>query len=168
MSDTYLYSNQFKKKPVIGDSCLGVNPNPFQMDVCYDPSETSTVTLVAGEGVALKDLGADDMAAVGIPIVGKRTNNYDAVYGIRKFSVLKGAAVPSDNVVICMKGDVIMMKASGAISRGEKVALIVSTPGSVRTVTTGYAEVGVALDKGANGDLIRVELTTANEAVAAT
>lgn len=162
----YLYSNQFKKTPVIGDSVLGINPNPYQMDVNF--WGTTGQTLVAGEGVKLTDLGANELAASGIPIITKRANNYDAVYGVRKFSLLKGVAAVGDNVVIALKGDVLVFKASGAIARGEKVALIVSTPGSVRTVTTGYAEVGVALDKADNGSLIRVELTCDNTAVAAT
>jgi hypothetical protein len=167
MSD-YFYSNQFKKQQIIGDSVLNVTPNPFQMDAVYDPEASAVETLVAGEGVILKDLGATDMNAMGVPIVGKRTNNYDAVYGVRKYSILKGLAAPGDNVVISKKGDKLVFKCSGAVLRGDKVALVIATPGTIRTVTTGYTEIGVALDKGANGDLIRVELTTVNEAVAAT
>jgi hypothetical protein len=167
MSDTNLYANQFKKKPIVGNSVLGINPNPYQMDVTFDPSATG-LTLQAGEGVVLKDLGSDDMAAAGIPVVAKRDHNYDAVYGVRIYSILKALPGPGDNVVIAMKGDVINFKASGAISRGAKVSLILASPGYVKTVAAGYAEVGVALDKAADGDIIRVELTCDNTAVAET
>lgn len=164
----YVYSNQFKKSAIAGDLDLNTNPNATIMDVKYDPTDTSTNRLVPGEGVVLTDLGANDQAASGIPIIAKRTNNYDAVYGVKLFSTLKNNSEPGDNVKIAGKGAVVFMQCSGAISRGDKVALIVSTPGSVRTVTTGYTEFGVALDKGANADVIRVEITTVNEAVAAT
>jgi len=164
----YFYPNQFKKKRAIGESSLSVVPNPYQMEVKYDPEDTSTNTMLPAEGVVLKDLGADDQAAAGIPIVGKRTNNYDAVYGVKVFSVLKNQHSPGDNFVLAKKGDIINFQCSGAINRGTKVALIVASTGYVRAVTTGYAEVGVALDKGANDDIIRVELTCDNTAVSAT
>jgi hypothetical protein len=80
--------NQFKKSQVVGDSVLNVNPNPFQMEVKYDPTDTSTNRFVPAEGVALIDLGANDTNASGLPIISKRTNNYDAFYGVNKFSSL--------------------------------------------------------------------------------
>lgn len=164
----YFYPNQFKKKRIVGESCLNVVPNPFQMDAKYDPQDTSTNRLVPAEGVVLKDLGANDEAVSGIPIIGKRTANTDAVYGVKLFSVLKNQSAPNENVVIAMKGDVVAFQCSGAVARGEKVSLVLASTGYVKTLTTGYAEVGVALDKGANDDIIRVELTCDNTAVSAT
>jgi hypothetical protein len=164
----YFYPNQFKKKRIVGESYLNVAPNPFQMDVKYDPEDTSTNRLIPAEGVILKDLGANDVAVSGIPIVGKRTANTDAVYGVKLFSVLKNQSIPGDNVVIATKGDVVAFQCSGAVARGEKVSLVLASTGYVKVLTTGYAEIGVALDKGANDDVIRVELTCDNTAVSAT
>lgn len=163
-----VYTNQFKKTAIVGDLDLMTNPNPSIMEVKYDPQDTTTNRLVPGEGVILKDLGANDQVAAGIPIVGKRTNNYDAAYGVKLFSTLKNSSIPGENVKVAGKGAVVFMQCNGAVLRGDKVALVVATPGDVITMATGYSEFGVALDKGSDNSIIRVEITTDNAAVSAT
>jgi len=167
MSQT-LYTNQFKQSAVIGQLDLESNPNPFVDTVRFDPTETSTTTIYEAEGVTLKDLGASDVNAAGVPVVSKRPYDYSRLFGVKIFNIKKNNNTPNDTFDIARKGSVMYLQCGEAITRGTKVALRLSAVGKVYAVTTGYAEVGVALDKGTTNDVIRVELTCDDTAVAAT
>lgn len=157
MSNTF-NANQFNQAPVVGQLDLTTNPNPAVISCRYNPSATSTLRLVNGEGVNLKDLGASD--SKGSPIVDKRAANTDAVFGVKIFNTLENSSAPGSSVEIAIKGAVVYMKCLAAVARGEKVSLVVASTGEVKVLDTGYEEFGLALDKGATGDLIRVLITT--------
>jgi hypothetical protein len=163
----YFYANQFKKSGIIGDSRLILNPNPFENDVKYNPLDTVTNTLVPGEGLVLVDNGASDGS--GLPVVGKRAHEYSAIYGVVKFSTLKNSHAVGENFVIAKKGDIINFQASGAIKRGDKVSLVLATPGQVSTIAgAGRAVLGEAIDQAADGGIVGIELTCDNTAVSQT
>jgi hypothetical protein len=154
-----LYTNQFAPTAYAGQLDLVTNPNPFVMSCRYNPQDTSTNTLVNGEGVVLTDLGAND--AAGLPIVAKRTYNYDLITGVKIARTKNNTSAVGDVVEIAGAGSVIFMTASGAITRGSRVGLVLASAGSVATLADGTQELGFALDKGASGALIRVRVTDA-------
>jgi hypothetical protein len=154
-----LYTNQFSPTAYPGQLDLQTNPNPFVLSCRYDPQDTEGNTLLAGEGVLLKDLGAND--AAGLPIIGKRTGNNDIIFGAKVARTKNNTSAVGDVVEIAGEGAVIYMECSGAILRGARVALVLATPGQVMTKVDGYQEFGFALDKGSNGQLIRVRITDA-------
>jgi hypothetical protein len=163
-----IYTNQFKKSPIVGQLDLTTNPTPSIMTVRYDPTATSTLTMLPGEGVILTDLGANDSNSSGVPLVTKRTNNYDAVYGIKVFNIKKNANSPAETFDVARAGAVMFFQCKAAILRGAKVSLVIASEGEVQTVTTAYNPIGIALDKGSTNDIIRVELIEANTAVSST
>jgi hypothetical protein len=120
----------------------------------YNPAATSTLRLVEGEGVMLKDLGASDV--VGPPIVDKRPDdNEPLTFGIKVSTTKKNNNEPGDIVQIAHDGAVVFMKANGAITRGQSLALDLSDPGQVAPATTEDI-IGIALDKAADTELVRV------------
>jgi len=163
-----VYSNQFDKTPVPGQLDLSRCPEGSIIHVRYNPEATSTLTMLPGEGCLLTDLGASDMDAQGIPIVDKRTNDYDRLYGIKTFNIKKNANSPGESFDVARPGAVMYFQCHEAISRGSKVSLNLSYIGQIQNVTTGYTTIGVALDKGVTNNIIRVELYQADTAVAAT
>lgn len=149
-------TNQFKQSNTIGSLDLTTNPNPSVMYCKWNPTATSTLTLVPGEGVILKDLGASD--SVGLPIVDKRAADANAIEGVAIFDNKLAKKSPGDIISVAKFGAVVFMEASAAILRGASVALVLATPGQVVTTTTETA-FGKALDKAsAAGDLIRIEI----------
>lgn len=159
-----LFTNQFKPTAIPGQLDLVTNPNPFVFSVRYNPADTATNTLVPGEGVVLKDLGASD--AAGLPIVAKRTADTEACYGVKIFNTKQASSPVGAVVEVAGAGAIIYMTCSGAITRGSRVSLLVATPASVATLAAHYAEFGIALDKGANGDVIRVQITASSSPTA--
>jgi hypothetical protein len=154
-----LHTNQFTPTAYPGQLDLQTNPNPFVLSCRYNPQDTSTYTLLAGEGVVLTDLGAND--AKGLPIVAKRTHNYDLIFGVKVARTKENTTAVGGVVEIAGYEAVVYMQCSGAVARGERVSLVLASPGQVATIAAGYQEFGFALDKGANGELIRVQITDA-------
>lgn len=154
-----LYPNQFSPTAYPGQLDLQTNPNPFVLTCRYDPQDTSTNTLLAGEGVLLKDLAAND--AKGLPIVGKRTYNYDLIFGVKVARTKENTTAVGGVVEVAGEGAVVYMQCSGAVLRGARVSLVLASPGQVATLASGYQEFGFAIDKGSNGELIRVRITDA-------
>lgn len=156
MSDV-LNSNQFGMNPVVGQIDLRTNPNPAIFSFRYNQEATATDRIVAGEGVKLVDLAANDVN--GVPVVDKRTADADAIMGVRIFKNKKGESEPGDIFEVAGQGAVIYMNANAAIARGALVALVIATIGDVVTRTTEEI-FGIALDKATAADeLIRVLLT---------
>lgn len=151
-----LLTNQFKQTNEVGVLDLNTNPNPFVMTVLYNPGGAGG-DIVPGEGLVLKDLGASDYSG-NIPVVDVRAADATAIEGIFIYDNKRATAEIGSRITIAKAGAVIVMKASAAIARGAKVALVLATPGEVVTLTT-EALFGKALDKAtADGDLIRVEV----------
>ena len=147
-------TNQFTMSAKPGQVDLTTTNSEALFTCRYNPAATSTLRLVDGEGVLLKDLGASD--SVGPPIVDTLADdNEPLIFGVKVFTTKENNNVPGDIVQIAHDGAVLFMKASGAITRGAKLALVNSTPGSVIIATT-EDEVGIALDKAADTELLRV------------
>ncbi len=151
-----LYTNQFKQTNEVGVLDLTTNPNPFVMTVLYNPGGAGG-DIVPGEGLILKDLGASDYSG-NIPVVDVRALDADAIEGVFIYDNKRATAEVGARITIAKVGAIIVMKASAAIVRGAKVALVLLSPGEVVTATT-EAVFGKALDKAAAADdLIRVEV----------
>lgn len=145
--------NQFKQTPQVGSLDLTTNPNPAVMSVLYNPTDTTT-SVVPGEGVKITDLGANDVP--GPPIVAKRSDDTEAIIGVRVFNTQTGEIQGGEIMTIAMRGAVVFMKAAAAIARGAKVSLVQATPGEVQAQGT-KAYLGYLLDKAAaTGDIVRV------------
>lgn len=152
-----LNSNQFSQTPVVGMLDLRTNPNPSLFSLRYNPGDTSTNRIVPGEGVKLVDLGASDVN--GVPVVGKRAADADAIMGVRVFNPEKNQKEPGDIMEIACQGAVVYMEAAAAANRGTEVALTLATAGRVQARTTEEL-LGIQLDKSAAlGDLVRVLIT---------
>ena len=162
------YTNQFKKSPVVGSLDLNRTPEGSVMSVRYNPDATSTLTMLPGEGVLLTDLGSSDSNAAGVPLCDKRTNDYDRVFGIKTFNIKKNASSPNEVFDVAKAGAVMFLECSGAINRDTEVSLVIGSEGIIQEVTTGYTPIGKTIDKGADGDIVRVLLSEANADVAAT
>lgn len=150
-------SNAFTQQRVPGQLDLRTNPNPAVYTVRYAQTATSTDRIVPGEGTKLVDLGGDDNN--GPPIVNKRTDDGDAIFGVRIFNPEKNQKAPADLMQVAGQGAVIFMEAAAAANRGVNVALVTATPGRVATRTTEEI-LGIQLDKStALGDVVRVLIT---------
>jgi hypothetical protein len=146
--------NQFKQGKAVGDLDLNFFGGENVISCRYNPSDTSTNRLVAGETVTLADLGASETA--GIPVVTKRGADTTAIFGCVKRSLKKAEFKPDDIVEIAVFGAVMNLRASAALNRGVKVSGIYGTPGSIQAVST-KAYLGYTLDHAAaSGDIIRV------------
>jgi len=166
-----MYLNQFEKSAAIGSLDLKMTPDASVMTVRFDPTDTSTTSIKAGEGMVLTDLGANDINAQGLPLVTKRTHNYDAIYGIKIFNIKKNDNIPGDVFEVATTGAVMFLQCKAAVRRGYGVALNVSSSnyiGQVEETPSGSTPCGIALDKGAIGDIIRVEIHSDNMGVSAT
>ena len=149
-------SNQFTQQRTAGELDLTTNPNPSVMTARFNPdSETDLEGF--GVGVGLTDLGSDD--SEGPPIVDVRSEDNDAIFGVRIFTTKQGDAEAGTPIEVAFKNAVVFMEAGEALDRGVKVSLDVSTGGEVQALDD-FAEFGITLDKaGEAGDLIRVLIT---------
>lgn len=146
--------NQFKQGRAVGDLDLNFFGGENVISCRYNPEDTSTNTLVAGETVKLTDLGANDV--VGVPIVTKRTSDTDTIFGTVIRSKKQASFAPGDIVEIAVQGAVMNLRAGAAINRGVKVSGVFGTPGNIAAVGTN-AYLGYTLDKAsAANDIVRV------------
>ena len=156
-NNVVLNTNQFNQTAVVGMIDLNTNPNASIFTMRYDSEATSTLRIINGEGVQLKDLGAND--PLGVPFVDKRAADTDGIFGVKIFSTKENSDAPGEVFEVAGQGAVMWLEASAAIARGGIVALVIATEGQVVTRTTEEI-LGVALDKAkAANDLIRVFIT---------
>jgi hypothetical protein len=146
--------NQFKPGVAPGDLDLSYFGGENVVSVRYDPSDT-TGNIEPGEGVTLKDLGADDIQ--GPPIVGARSSDLTAIFGVRLRSLKDPNSTGGKIMEVAIKGAVMWFKASAALNRGVKVSLVQATPGNVQAAGT-KAYLGYTLDKVAQNGMVRVML----------
>lgn len=141
------YQNQFAMSVEKGTLDLAFNPNTVAAKV-YASESTA---LVAGQAVKLvPGTGAK------LPIVTAVTGITDTVFGFVNFSLKDKTYAAGKNVEISMKGNVMYMEASAAITQGAAVQLTLSGQ-KVATQTASNTIVGWAFDGAAqSGDLIRV------------
>jgi len=146
--------NQFKQGRAVGDLDLNFFGGENVISCRYNPEDTSTNKLIAGETVKLADLGSSDSA--GLPIITKRTADTDTIFGTVVRSLKDSSFAPGDRLEIAVNGAVMNLRASAAINRGTKVSGVVATPGNIAAVGTN-AYLGYTLDKAsAANDIVRV------------
>ena len=142
--------NQFAQKPVKGQSDLLVQQNTISVQI----DVSSAGGLVAGQAVKLVD------AFGGVPKVVEVTADTDEVFGFILFDIKSQAFNALDKAEIAfLQGGVVYMEASGAIGAGAAV-MVVPAGQKVAVATTGKKICGHAIDKAADGDLIRVVVQT--------
>lgn len=142
-----LLTNQFAQSPIQGMLDLRFNVNTVSCEVDL----SSAGDLVPGQAVKMVD------SAGGTPKVVECAADSDDVFGFINYSIKDRVFNALDKVEIsALRGNVMYMTSSAAISRNAKVAIVVS--GSlVVTASTGKTIVGRAYDKAtASGQLIRV------------
>lgn len=151
--------NQFAKGPVVGqiDQSRGGINNALSLRI--DP-DSSAADVVAGTGVKFVDGGAND--AGGLPYVDVISGDTDeATAGVILWTPKQGEFQPKDIIQAAQNGDIVWMKAAGALARGVNVALDQSAPGYVQALSTN-AKIGRLIDKAsAADDLVRVIIETA-------
>lgn len=146
--------NQFSQGRAVGDLDLNFFGGENKISCRYNPEDTATNKLVAGETVKLVDLGSSDSA--GIPIIAKRTADTDTIFGVVVRSLKDSSFSPEAIVEIAVNGAVMNLCASAAINRGVKVSGVVATPGNIQAVGT-KAYLGYTLDKAVSAnDIVRV------------
>ena len=149
--------NQFNQAPVVGELDLQSNPNPATFTCLFkDKSEGAGTTLVPGEGAMLVDLAGSDIAG-SPPIVDERGAVGNPIFGVKVFSTKKNESVDGEIVQVAGEGAVMFLNSEAAIARGDKLSLVLGTPGNVETIDATGEAVGLALDKASGADeLIRV------------
>lgn len=146
--------NVFRPDVAVGDLDLNYFGGENVVTVKVDPTDT-TNKFYAGQGVILKDCGADDVA--GAPIAGVRSGDTIAIFGVRRRSLRQAYNVGGEEMEVAIKGAVMWFKASAALNRGVAVTLDTATPGNVKAQST-KAFLGYTLDKVAQNGMVRVML----------
>lgn len=127
---------------------------PNTVAVQVDVSQATP--LVPGQAVKMVD------SVGGVPKVVAVAADTDDVMGFVNYSWKQSAFAAGQAMEISLNHNVMYMTASGAIARGASVMVVVSGS-KVATATTGKTVAGRAYDKAvANGDLIRVWVTSFN------
>lgn len=145
--------NQFAQGAYLGMIDLRFPYNT--VSVLIDTTESGD--LYAGGAVKLVD------SAGGVPKVVGCTADTDEVFGFLNYDIKTVAFKAGMAAEVSMAGNVMSLYSTGAISRGAKVCLTLSTNGGVAAATgsSGKRVVGWAYDKATlPGQLIRVFLKT--------
>lgn len=122
-------------------------------------ASAETGSIVAGEAVKIQD------SAGGLPKVLKLTANTDKTLGFAVFNGKDPSLEALDVVSVALNGTVMWMTAGAAIARMAKLEVVYSTKKVITSAGTNPV-VGYALDKAAaDGDLIRVLITTPNSSI---
>lgn len=142
--------NQFSQTPELGDLDLRFNPNTISCQVGPDVS----TPLVPGQAVKMVD------SVGGVPKVEAVTDDTDDILGfvVRNFKASSYEA--GDAIEVASQLNCIHLEAQGAINRGQQVCIHSATVGHVKAPTSGDKLVGYAFDKAADGELLRVILST--------
>lgn len=142
--------NAFSMETVQGASDLSFHGSVLTCQI--DAAETAT--LVAGEAVLITD------NAGGVPKVEQLAADTNGTFGFIVRNVKDQNFVAGDRCEVALQGSVLYMTAGAAIARGVAVEYDVS---AVKVITSAGTNpvVGFALDKAtADGDLVRVFITT--------
>lgn len=143
--------NDFAQAALLGMIDMRFDYNTLAVQI--DASEAGN--LVAGQAVKIVD------SAGGVPKVVACAANSDEVFGFINYDVKSKKFVAGDRAEVSQEGNVMFLNATGAIARGVKVSLDLSSVGGVRSAAgnTGDRVVGWALDKAsAGGVLVRIRL----------
>ena len=143
---TPLNQNQFIQSIVKGQADLRMGQNVVSVQI----DASSAGGLIAGQAVKLID------SKGGVPKVVECSADTDEVLGFLLYDI-KQSSFGKLAYAECAfaSGNCLYMEASGPISRGAAVTIVVAGS-KVTASTTGKKIVGYAFDKAADGDLIRV------------
>lgn len=150
-----LNQNQFAMEPVQGDTEGTLHGSVFPCQV----SGSAGAAIVPGEAVKCED------SAGGVPKVLPLAANTDKTFGfaIRTLKDINFAAL--DFVEIAGFGTLMYMTAGAAVARMAKLEVVYTTKKVITSVGVNPV-VGYAFDKAtADGDLIRVLISTPNSSI---
>ena len=162
-SNPTLSQNQFAQTSIVGmvDMPFNFNTHPVLIDA------TQSGTLYAGCAVKIVAHTSNGAAANGgtgtVPSVVACTASSDAVYGFLNYDIKNVGWVAGNAAEVSLKGNVMYLYATGAITQGAQCQLDIATNGGVATSAgdSGAEYVGWAYDgAAAAGALIRVYLET--------
>lgn len=147
--------NQFVQAPILGLVDLTPSPNVITCQILPTSSATSiqvgdVVKLVAGTSATI--------------LVDKCSGPTDGpVLGVIPYNARKNVYVAGDLIEVAGVNSFVYLKASGTVTRGDKVTTTASTPTAdpvVATVTVPSTQyvTGVAVDTAATGTLVRVQI----------
>lgn len=144
--------NQFEQGVIVGQLDLKSNTETISVEI--DVTEAGTLTAGQAVKIVAATLG-------GVPKVIACTADTDEVYGFINFDAKDTGYVANDKVEISQAGNVMYLRATGAIARDAELSLDTSEVGGVATGVSADRSVGYAIDAAAaDGDLIRVKLTS--------
>lgn len=143
--------NQFAQSPELGQLDMKMNTSTIPCQV--DASEGGA--LVPGQAVKLVD------SAGGVPKVVAVASDDDQVFGFVIYDPVQKSSgyVAGDALeVSTIYGNVMYLKAVGAVARGSLLKIVQATVGGVAVTNNGDGDkiVGWAFDKAANDELLRV------------
>lgn len=138
--------NQFSQTPELGDLDLRMNPNTISAVANGDLSTGQAVKLVDDNSPIMKVVAVDD--------------DTDDIFGFVARNQKQATYAAGDALEVASELNVIYLEAEGAINRGQQVCIHSATAGHVKAPTSGDKVVGYALDKAADGELLRVMLRT--------
>lgn len=146
---TSLSTNQFSMIPIQG-----------QMDLRFNPAIISAFLSAASAGSLVPGQAVKQSAQTppnAPPLVVEAAADTDNIFGFIVYNIKNPTFAKNGNLEIAaMRGNVMYMTASAAITAGAQVMIVVASK-KVATATTGKRVAGTALDgAAADGDLIRV------------
>lgn len=154
MANLALNQNQFSMSAIIGQ--VTADPQPRTLSCQLDPNSSWTGPITAGQAVKLTNTAGT------VITVEPCSADTDVPFGVIAYNLRKSTLVLGDYAEIVSSGGVMLLKSSGAIARGDRVAVTNQTvatndPTIATNTTTGKAIVGVALGKATAADqLIKV------------
>lgn len=151
--------NQFGQTPVQGQMDLSIGSSVISARV----SPNQATALIAGQAVKL-----DTTVAGGSPAVKALAANTDVTFGFVVRNIKDASRPTNSNLELALNGSVMYMTAGAAITRGSKLEVVYTTNKVITNAGTNPV-VGYAFDTAAaDGDLIRVYITTQSYASAQT
>jgi hypothetical protein len=154
--------NQFVQTPILGMVDLTPSPNVVTCQINPDSSATSiqvgdAVKLIAGTSATI--------------LVDKISGPTDGpVYGVIPYNAKKNVYLAGDLIEVATNETYVYLKASGTVTRAEKVAVTASTPTADPTVATAVVSTqyvtGIAVDTATTGLLTRIRILPSTTAPA--
>lgn len=147
--------NQFVQAPILG--LVDLTPSPNVLTCQINPSSSAT-SIQVGDAVKLI---AGTSAMI---LVDKCSGPTDGpVFGVIPYNEKKNIYAAGDIIEVSGANTFVFLKASGTVTRGDKVTTTASTTAAdpvVATVTVPSTQyvTGVAVDTAATGTLVRVQI----------
>ncbi len=154
--------NQFVQAPILG--LVDLTPTPNVITCQLNPSSSAT-SIQVGDAVKLI---AGTSATILVDKISGPTDG--PVLGVIPYNARKNIYAAGDLIEVATNESYVFLKASGTVTRGEKVAVTASTPTADPVVATAVPSTqyitGVAVDTFATGTLGRVRILPSVDAPA--